>query len=78
MTSTRIEELMKQTAYPESDSVYQAMNQVWNEMQQDFNSRVCMNCVYNTPSEMCNKFIKRPPTSQVSKFGCTEFERYSK
>lgn len=47
MNVDRIEELMKQTAYPESRSVMQAMLQVWNEMQQDFNSRKCENCIHN-------------------------------
>ena len=46
MTSGRIEELQKQTAYPDSQSVQQAMLQVWNEVQQDFNSRTCENCKY--------------------------------
>ena len=46
MTSDRIEELMKQTAYPESASVLSAMNQVWTEMQQCFNARSCENCVH--------------------------------
>jgi len=44
MNSDRIDELLKQTAYPESNSVRQAMLQVWNEMQQDFNGRTCGNC----------------------------------
>ena len=41
MTSDRIDEIIKATAYPESQSVYLAMRQVWNEVQQDFNSRTC-------------------------------------
>ena len=46
MTSDRIEELLRKTAYPESMSVHQAMLQVWNEIQQDFNHRKCLNCTH--------------------------------
>ena len=35
MNSERINEILKNTAYPESKSVYQALLQVWNECQQD-------------------------------------------
>jgi len=69
------------------DNLYGMVKQDWtkgeilteiDKISNEFESRVCKSCVYNTTSEMCNKFIKRPPMSQVSKFGCTEFERYSK
>ncbi len=35
MTTERIEEIQKQTAYPDSISVQQALLQVWNECEQD-------------------------------------------
>ncbi len=44
MNTKRIEELMKETAYPESHSVMQALLQVWNELQQAFNKQICDNC----------------------------------
>ena len=77
MTSTRIEELMKQTAYPESSSVMQAMLQVWNELQQDFNARTCSNCKYKVERSLkkyygacsLNKFM-----ISHKNFGCTEFK----
>lgn len=34
MTTKRIEELQKKTAYPDSLSVYNALMQVWNECEQ--------------------------------------------
>lgn len=37
MTTDRIIEIHKETAYPESRSVYQALLQVWNECEQDKN-----------------------------------------
>ena len=35
MTSERIREIQEQTAYPESRSVKQALDQVWNECSQE-------------------------------------------
>jgi hypothetical protein len=35
MTSERIKEIQKGTAYPESRSVHQALLQVWNECEQE-------------------------------------------
>ena len=35
MTSERIKEIQEQTAYPESRSVMLALNQVWNECEQE-------------------------------------------
>lgn len=35
MTTERIEEIQKQTAYPDSISVQKALLQVWNECEQD-------------------------------------------
>lgn len=35
MTSERIKEIQEQTAYPQSVSVMRALNQVWNECEQD-------------------------------------------
>lgn len=77
MTSDRIDELLKQTAYPESVSVRTAMLQVWNEMQQDFNNRICENCKhYNTSylkEEYCNEQITLPYHHDKD-FGCNKFE----
>lgn len=44
METKRIEQIQKRTAYPESQSVREGLMQVWNEMQQDFNSKICQNC----------------------------------
>ena len=83
MTSERIEELMKQTAYPESHSVHQAMLQLWNEMEQDFNSRVCENCDELQPefSNTCALGIAIPDDwdgmSDLT-FGCNSFFRKEK
>lgn len=35
LDNNRIKEIQEQTAYPESVSVYQALNQVWNECEQE-------------------------------------------
>ena len=35
MNSERIKEILKNTAYPESRSVYEALLQVWEECQQE-------------------------------------------
>jgi len=56
MTSERIEELQNRTAYPESNSVYQALLQVWNEMQQEFNNRTCENCQHYVESKTSQQF----------------------
>lgn len=40
MNSERIKEILKETAYPESRSVYIALLQVWNECQQENNTTV--------------------------------------
>ena len=40
MTTDRIREIHKETAYPESVSVFQALLQVWNECEQDHNKVV--------------------------------------
>ena len=37
MNSDRIRQIQETTAYPESQSVLLALNQVWNECQQDHN-----------------------------------------
>ena len=84
MTSNRIEELMNKTAYPESHSVLEAMYQVWNEMQQEFNSQVCKNCEYSEPhydkelSLMCHKGVCNQILCEecgvTEDFGCNEFK----
>ena len=54
MTTDRIEEIIKQTAYPESNSVLQALHQVWNEVQQENNERIgsCEKCKQYTVNEL--------------------------
>lgn len=47
MDSDRIKELHKQTAYPESISVYKALLQVWNECQQEHNEQLRIGSVSN-------------------------------
>ena len=47
MTTERIDEICKQTAYPESHSVMEALLTVWNEMQQDCNKqKSCDGCIH--------------------------------
>ena len=88
MTSDRIEEIQKKTAYPESNSGLEALKQVWNEMQQEFNSRLCVNCIsYGGGDELgggiklarfCRLGIRDDSLSNISNaptFGCTEFSR---
>ena len=58
MTTDRIDELLSKTAYPESNSVREAMLQVWNELQQDFNSRKCVNCTYKHMPFKTSNYIK--------------------
>ena len=88
MTSERIEELMKKTAYPESNSVHQAMLQVWNELQQDFNNRTCDSCKYGFKESdthiLCNQDyyvtdafgddIYEPLVFVSANFGCNKWE----
>jgi len=71
MTSDRIEEIIKQTAYPESMSVLSGMKQIWNEMQQEFNSRTCENCKAWTMEKHCEEL----DTVTDEDFGCNRFER---
>ena len=76
MTSDRIEEIIKQTAYPESMSVLSGMKQIWNEMQQEFNSRTCKKCKHNNSCEM--QYVLREGVINVNflkDFGCNKFER---
>jgi hypothetical protein len=40
MNSERINEILKNTAYPESRSVHQALLQVWNECEQEHNKKL--------------------------------------
>ena len=40
MTSDSIDEIRKQTAYPESKSVHDALHQVWNEVAHEFNHKM--------------------------------------
>ncbi len=85
MNSKRIEELMKQTAYPESASVYSAMFQVWNEMVQDYNtSRICENCAWVGGNHAVGDGIYTALYCSNSNievgivrkdFGCNKFER---
>ena len=55
MTADRIEEIIKQTAYPESNSVYQALLQVWTEVQHESNERIgsCKKCVSRAEDNHC-------------------------
>lgn len=40
MNSERIEEIQKQCAYPESQSVFNALHQVWNEVGQEYQAEL--------------------------------------
>lgn len=90
MNSDRIDELLKQTAYPESVSVRQAMLQVWNELQQDFNKRTCESCEHwfmaitrdknnnNTETPTCMLFAMSDDEYTIfpdKDFGCNKWEK---
>lgn len=80
MTTKRIEELQKKTAYPESHSVHEALLQVWNEMQQEYNSRVCGECIHyddmNESSGLCtNIAYSTYGTGVDNTFSCNKFKR---
>jgi hypothetical protein len=48
MDLNRIKEIQKQTAYPDSHSVQQALLKVWNEAQQEIKD--CKSCVHEKES----------------------------
>jgi len=78
MTSDRIDELLKQTAYPESNSVKQAMLQVWNELQQDFNSRTCESCKHYNISYLKEQYCDEQiilPFHHDKDFSCNKWEK---
>lgn len=86
MTTDRLDEIIKATAYPESMSVYQAIYQVENEMQQEFNNQICKNCKYlSNCGKQCNneeigKMVDEGSLIVHSMvvykdFGCNKFER---
>jgi hypothetical protein len=62
MTTDRIEEIIKGTAYPQSNSVLQALYQVWNEVQQECNKSrgSCKTCKYSIlfDNELYCGFVK--------------------
>jgi len=79
VTSNRIEKLIKQTAYPESNSVYQAMLQVWNECQQEFNKQTCENCKWfarfkDKDYGDCYGKTKSDTTECHKDFGCVNWK----
>ena len=78
MNTSRIEELHKQTAYPESHSVAQALLKVWNETAQHYEKSFIlleadMHYFSTRPCETCRNIsglIGRP-------FGCVAKEKMS-
>jgi hypothetical protein len=63
MTADRIKEIMNLTAYPNSVSVYQALLQVWTEVQTECNKKIgsCEKCEYRhdeNTTQWCNKIEK--------------------
>ena len=91
MNHDRIEEIMKATAYPESNSGYQALLQVWNEVQHDNNTRIgaCEYCVHfdtslgNSPRHgYCSRLRDTEQAlwvniETVADWYCRDFERKS-
>ena len=81
MTSDRIEEIIKQTAYPESNSVYQALLQVWNEIQQDCNEKIgsCGECkhaiIYSYQNTRCGSGSLMDDIQVEENWYCADFER---
>jgi len=57
----RIKKIQKETAYPESQSVKQALLKVWNETQQEIKN--CEDCIHEDPIDVeeavywCSKCI---------------------
>ena len=84
MTSKRIEEIQKKTAYPYSVSARQALQQallqVWNEIQQqEYDDEICKNCNYLQPdfNNTCSIGICIPEDMNEEPdltFGCNKFE----
>ena len=64
---------MNQTACPESDSVYQAMNQLAEEMEQDFKSRTCENCEWYNEFNRCTSGVINGVSEDMKDFGCNRF-----
>jgi len=82
MTTDRLDEIIKGTAYPDSNSVYQAVYQVENEMQQEFNSRTCENCKHGTEEDgptydcyMSRNYFGYDHVALPIDYGCTKFKR---
>lgn len=63
MNSKRIEEIQKETAYPESQSVQQALLKVWNETEQAHKNNEMNLPIKLTIAEgyMCDKCLKINP-----------------
>ena len=79
MTSKRIEEIQKKTAYPDRISVQQALLQVWNEIQQECDNEICKNCNNLQPdfNNTCSIGICIPEDINGESdltFGCNKFE----
>ena len=80
MTSDRIEEIQKQTAYPDSQSVTNALLTVWNEVAFGLNNRKCINCKFygqfkDTTSGDCYGPRDKSDTSECSdNFGCIDWQ----
>jgi len=57
MTSERIKEIQMTTAYPESVSVMSALNQVWNECEQEKANRMYSEEDMNKYGEYCASHV---------------------
>ena len=70
MTSERIKEIQSGTAYPESVSVKEALLQVWNECQQEFNAKQDKaNLGMATTSELIYELAARCDTGSIDRGG---------
>lgn len=73
MTSERIKEIQKQTAYPNSVSVQQALLQVWNECEQDKSK---IEITKQTAIDFANWLDKLSPSQKTSVWDFTCYILY--
>lgn len=71
MNSERIKAIQETTAYPESVSVKQALLQVWNECEQEFNekSRIERNISLKNALKAVDEWLNSDDTWVTDKYG---------
>ena len=71
MTSERIDEILKDTAYPESRSVNQALLKVWNECQQEHNKQLTLTDV-SQQRKLLIAELNKTDLEYIHQQGCTD------